>query len=84
MVRYTPPGGSPASYLNFRHPRALDADGFHFTVGSSLDLTNWSPGALSYVSTLVDTGRVATVTYRSLLPASSLTTSFFVRLKVQP
>jgi hypothetical protein len=80
----TPPGGPMANYLYFRHSRDLFADGFSFSVEHSLDLSSWSPSLLTYVSTVVNTGGLATVTYRSLAPASVFMPTVFVRLRVQP
>jgi len=62
----------------------LRADNINFVIESSTNLVDWSPMSLVYVSTVVSSGTVATVTYRSAQTVEEIGQTFFVRFKVQP
>jgi len=81
---YTPPAGIAATYSYFRFPRSLSADGPVYVAQSSTDLVTWTTTQLTYLSTNVTSGGMATVTYRSTVPTSALGPHFFVRLQIQP
>lgn len=81
---FTPTSGVAANYFYFRHPRSLLADNVNFIIESSTDLVSWTPMALVYVSTVLNSGSSATATYRSAQSVDEIGQTFFVRFKVQP
>jgi hypothetical protein len=81
---YAPPVGVATNYWYFRHPRSLAADGFRWRIEASSNLTTWTTGTVSYVSTKVTTGSQAVVTYRTTNAAWQLSPAFFIRLSVEP
>jgi len=79
-------GGVTSNYLRFQYRRNLSADGVHYTVQSSPDLTTWSsdPSAVVYVGTQNNGDGTATVTYRAAAPMGPAVPKLFLRLSVAP
>jgi hypothetical protein len=83
LASHTSPGGPAAAHLLVSARRRLDASGFTVLPERSGNLTTWDAHAFVYLG-LVDHGDgTATLSWRSLAPASSATPDY-VRLRIQP
>ena len=73
-------------YLKLDYRRNLAADGVHYTVLYSTDLTTWvsDTNAVTYVGTHNNGDGTATVTWRTTQPADAAHPRMFLRLSVTP
>ena len=74
------------NFLKLDYRRNLSADGVHYAVLYSTDLTNWvsDTNAVTYVGTHNNGDGTATVTYRSTQPIDAAHPRMFLRLSVTP
>ena len=78
--------GVTQNYLRLDYRRNLSADGVHYAVLYSTDLSTWvgDTTVVTYVGTHNNGDGTATVTYRSTQPADAAHPRMFLRLSVTP